>query len=209
MPSTNLTEVIEQIHHATTPTAVAPYLQILVDTARSETQGVRPLSGISALIKLLEHPNPAVIPLITEAIEQLAPTVLEPLLAAFDDCTDQGIQARIVKILANIGDERALPLLVEMVGVEIANHCQGNVRRIAARGIGKILRSQPTLASYQAAIKKLIWALLHTEDWALRYAAAVSLGEIGTDEAITALQQASVQEGDRVVQQRIQFLLSA
>ncbi|MFM7218781.1 MAG: HEAT repeat domain-containing protein [Nodosilinea sp.] len=130
-------------------------------------------------------------------------------VAGFDDSIDHGMQARIIQILANIGDDRALQSLVDMVGVEIANHCQGNVRRIAARGLGKMLRSHPSRCNHHSqAIDKLIWALLHTEDWALRYAAAVSLGEIATDEAINALRQALVQERDRVVQQRIHFLLS-
>lgn len=176
-------------------------LQVLID---SRTQ-----SEILLLIQLLDHANPAIAAMIAKALEQLAPDSVEPLIAAFDDSIDHGIQARIVQILANIGDDRALQLLVDMVGVEIANHCQGNVRRIAARGIGKIFQSHASISSHQQAINKLVWALLCTEDWALRYAAAVSLGEIATDEAIAALNRALLQESDQVVQQRIQSLLSA
>jgi len=75
--------------------------------------------------------------------------------------------------------------------------------------LGKMLRSHPQECDHHSsAINTLIWALLYTEDWALRYAAAVSLGEIATDEAINALRQALEQESDRVVQQRIHLLLS-
>lgn len=195
------TQLIEQLRDATTPTDAAMCLQILV--------GNRTQSEILMLIQCLEHTNPAISAMIVKALEQLAPDSVEPLIASFHDSTDHGMQARIIQILASIGDDRALPLLVDMVGVEIANHCQGNVRRIAARGIGKMLRSHVSIPKHQSAINKLIWALLSPEDWALRYAAAVSLGEIATDEAIAALNRALLQERDKVVQQRIQFLLSA
>lgn len=176
-------------------------LQVLVDN--------RTQSEILMLIQLLDHANPEISAMIAKALEQLAPDSVEPLIAAFHDSIDHGMQAQIVQILASIGDDRALQLLVDMVGVEMANHCQGNVRRIAARGIGKMLQSHASISSHQQAINKLVWALMYTEDWALRYAAAVSLGEVATEEAIAALNQALLQESDQVVQQRIQFLLSA
>jgi bilin biosynthesis PecF protein len=202
MLSPNSHLIVEQIRNTTTIPEAASGLEILVNN--------RNPWEIQALLQLLDHRHPEIATLIAKALEHLAPDSVEPLIAAFDDSVDHGMQARIVQILANIGDDRALPLLVNMVGVEIANHCQGNVRRIAARGLGKILRSQPQECNHHsAAIDKLIWALLSTEDWALRYAAAVSLGEIATDEAINALRQALEQESDRVVQQRIHLLLSA
>ncbi len=202
MLSPNSHLILEQIRNTTAISEVASGLEILVNN--------RNPSEIQALIQLLDHRCAEIVTLIAKALEQLAPDSVESLIAAFDDSIDHGMQAQIVQILANIGDDRALPLLVNMVGVEIANHCQGNVRRIAARGLGKILRSHPQECNYPSpAIDKLIWALLHTEDWALRYAAAVSLGEIATDEAINALRQAFEQESDRVVQQRIDLILSA
>lgn len=202
MLSPNSHLILEQIRNTTAISEVASGLEILVNN--------RNPSEIQALIQLLDHRCAEIVTLIAKALEQLAPDSVESLIAAFDDSIDHGMQAQIVQILANIGDDRALPLLVNMVGVEIANHCQGNVRRIAARGLGKILRSHPQECNHPSpAIDKLIWALLHTEDWALRYAAAVSLGEIATDEAINALRQAFEQESDRVVQQRIDLILSA
>jgi bilin biosynthesis PecF protein len=193
--------IIEQIRNTTTPTEAATCLQILVDR--------RTPAEILALIQLLDHRHAAIVTMIAQALEKLAPDSVEPLIAAFDRSEDQDTRAQIFKILAKIGDDRALPLMVDMVGVEVADHCQGNVRRIAARGLGKLLRTHPSSCNdHSQAIDKLIWALLHTEDWALRYAAAVSLGEIATDEAINALRQALAQESDRVVQQRIHSLLN-
>ncbi len=82
-------------------------------------------------------------------------------------------------------------LLGEVVGTEVANHCQGNVRRIAARGLGRIGSTSSNPQIIHHAEQKLIWALLNPEDWGLRYAAAV------------ALHQALKQEADKVVQSRI------
>jgi len=48
--------------------------------------------------------------------------------------------------------------------------------------------------------------LFNAEDWALRYAAAVSLGAIGTVEINTILSQAMMQESDRVVKERIRMI---
>ncbi len=193
--------IIEQIRNTSNTTEAARGLEILI---KHYNRG-----EIEAIIQLLDHQHAGIAALIARALEQIAPDSVEPLMTAFDNSIDHGQQARIVQILANIGDAQALPLLVDMVGVEIANHCQGNVRRIAARGLGKILRSHPSRYDpHCPAIAKLIWALLSTEDWALRYAAAISLGEIATDQTINALQKALVQERDLVVQERIHLLLS-
>lgn len=142
----------------------------------------------------------------TELVK-LAPEIVEPLIAAFHICSDQGVQAYIVQALAQIGDARALDLLIEVVGVEVANHCQGNVRRVAARGLGRI-GSKCSHDRLQQVVEKLTWALCHAEDWALRYAAVVSLQEIATTEAIAVLQQALIPEPDPVVQLRIQTAIA-
>ena len=134
-------------------------------------------------------------------------TKVESLIAYYHTCIDQNEQARIISILAELGDDLAIDLLVDVVGVEVANHCQGNVRRVAARGLEKMVISTTDSEKRQKAIDKLSWALLNAEDWALRYAAAVSLGAIATVEINTILYQAMTQESDRVVKERIQMIL--
>jgi len=134
-------------------------------------------------------------------------TKVESLIADYQTCIDQNEQARIISILAELGDDLAIDLLVDVVGVEVANHCQGNVRRVAARGLEKMVISTTNSEKRQKAIDKLSWALLNAEDWALRYAAAVSLGAIATVEINTILYQAMTQESDRVVKERIQMIL--
>jgi phycoerythrocyanin alpha-cysteine-84 phycoviolobilin lyase/isomerase subunit PecF len=140
-------------------------------------------------------------------LEQIASSKVESLIADYHTCIDQNEQAKIISILAELGDDLAIDLLVDVVGVEVANHCQGNVRRVAARGLEKMVISTTDSEKRQKAIDKLSWALLNAEDWALRYAAAVSLGAIATVEINTILYQAMTQESDRVVKERIQMIL--
>lgn len=140
--------------------------------------------------------------------------LVESLLCDFQECKDQNQQAQIVSKLANLGDDRALDLLVTMVGVEIANHCQGNVRRVAARGLGKMVTANTPFFQVKKAVDKLIWALLNTEDWALRYASALSLHEISQGNINSEINiniknnfdLALSKESDQVVLERIKRL---
>lgn len=85
--------------------------------------------------------------------------------------------------------------------ISVANHCQGNVRRIASTS------SNPE--NIRPTLDRLSWALSSPKDWGLRYAAVVSLAEIATPEALVALEQAIAQETDKVVLYRITTALEA
>ena len=159
--------------------------------------------AINAFIDSLKHHNPRVSAAAVEVLVESAPVTVQPLIDAFYNSTDQSIQAYIVQTLARIGNPEALDLLVEVVGTEVANHCQGNVRRIAARGLGRIGSTSNNPQIIHRAEQKLIWALLNPEDWGLRYAAAVALQEIATPDANIALHQALKQEADKIVRSRI------
>jgi len=167
-------------------------------------------SAIDDLIAALSHRHAEIRAAAVKALVELASNSVEPLIAAFHASTDQGLQASIIQALAQIGDARATDVLVEVLGTSVANHCQGNVRRIAARGLGHIgsnysnpeISDSASAAKGDSIIKKLTWALLSCEDWGLRYAAAVSLEEIDTPLSTAALQTAS-QEPDKVVLARI------
>ncbi|BAZ22386.1 bilin biosynthesis protein PecF [Kalymmatonema gypsitolerans NIES-4073] len=163
--------------------------------------------AIATLIQALSHHHPSVRNTATEALVKLAPATVEPLIAAFRTSSDQGLQAHIIHALAQIAVPTTLDLLSEVVGTAVANHCQGNVRRIAARGLGRIGSTTDNPEIMRHAVEKLSWALLTPEDWGLRYAAAVSLQEIATPEACAFLQVAQNQESDKVVRSRITVAL--
>jgi phycoerythrocyanin alpha-cysteine-84 phycoviolobilin lyase/isomerase subunit PecF len=192
---------ILQLNHPSSPTDAISAIQAVSNDKPSE-------ATICALIQVLNCHYPSVCTVAVEVLVKLAPATVEPLIFAYRNSTDQGLQAYIIQALAQIGDLRATDLLAEVVGTAVANHCQGNVRRIAARGLGRIgsIHSH-NREIVQCAVEKLTWALLTPEDWGLRYAAAVSLQEIATPEVLSVLQVAQNQESDRVVRSRIAIAL--
>jgi len=193
---------------------VIPLEKIAIIKSLGDNQMIQ---AIPILIELLQDHHQGIVNSSAETLIQLAPESVIPLIKEYDHCIDQNVQAQIVRILANIGDDRALDLLVEVVGVEIANHCQGNVRRVAARGLGKMVTSQTEDTQITKAVEKLIWGLLNTEDWGLRYACALSLKEIA-DHRISADYTNKIneifitslaQESDPVVRERINLLINS
>ncbi|BAY82163.1 bilin biosynthesis protein PecF [Calothrix parasitica NIES-267] len=159
--------------------------------------------AIDTFIESLKHHNRGVSSAAVEKLIKFVPATVEPLIDAFYNSTDQSTQAYIIQALAQIGNSEAIDLLAEVVGTEVANHCQGNVRRIAARGLGNIASTSSNPETINRVLEKLIWALLNPQDWGLRYAAAVSLQQVATPAANIALQQALNQENDKVVRSRI------
>ncbi len=167
------------------------------------------ISAINTFVESLKQHNPQIGAAAVEALIKFAPVTVQPLIDAFYDSTDQSIQVYMVQALALIGNPEAVDLLAEVVGTEVANHCQGNVRRIAARGLGRIASTSNNTEIVHRASEKLIWALFTPQDWGLRYAAAVSLQEIATPRANIALQQALTLEQDKVVLARIATALDS
>ncbi|MFQ4145556.1 HEAT repeat domain-containing protein [Chlorogloeopsis sp. ULAP02] len=190
-------QLISQLNSASLP---ADAVSAIAAIAASETTEI---AVISALIQALSHHHPSVSAAAVKVLVKLAPATVEPLISAYYNSRDQGLQAYIIQALAQIGDRTASDLLAEVVGTEVANHCQGNVRRIAARGLGKIGSTTKDAKTIFGVVQKLTWALLTPEDWGLRYAAAVSLQEIATPEAHSALMTAFDREPDQVVRSRI------
>ena len=96
-----------------------------------------------------------------------------------------------------------------VIGFDIAAHCQGKIRRVAARALGKIGCQPCAPPVILRVIEKLKWTLFQPDDWALRYSAVVSLEEIGNRDAVLALQTASQVESDIIVRMRSKRALSA
>ncbi|WP_026736664.1 HEAT repeat domain-containing protein [Fischerella sp. PCC 9605] len=194
---TDSEQLVSQLNRSSSPTDAISAIAAISASEITET------AAISALIQALSYHHATVATAAVEALVKLAPATVEALITAYRSSTDQGLQAYIIQALAQIGDDRAFDVLAEVVGTAVANHCQGNVRRIAARGLGKIGSTTDDPEAIRHAVEKLTWALLTPEDWGLRYAAAVSLQEIATPEAKAALQVGLNQEADKVVRSRI------
>ncbi|RMH71556.1 MAG: HEAT repeat domain-containing protein [Cyanobacteria bacterium J007] len=203
----SLKDRLTRLDRAITPPERIAAIAELVEGVKNDP-GTAVDEAIAALIAQLEQHHPGVAKAAVDGLVEVGAESVEGAIAAYHRCTDQMVQAYLIQGLARIGDPRAIDLLVEVVGVEMANHCQGNVRRVAARGLGQVGCNSDDPAIVGAAIDKLTWALMYTEDWALRYAACVSLSEIGTDKAAGALHEAIARERDPVVVARLREAIS-
>ncbi|MBD2495925.1 HEAT repeat domain-containing protein [Nostoc sp. FACHB-280] len=190
-------QLIAQINQAATPEAAITSITAIAVADTPE------IDSINAVITALTHHHPMVRNAAVEALVKLGNATVKPLIATYETSRDQGLQAYIIQALAQIGSDEAMDLLAEVLGTTVANHCQGNVRRIAARGLGKIAINSQDAEVIGCVQEKLIWALVSPEDWGLRYAAAVSLQELATPKAKAALQTAIAQETDPVVRSRV------
>ncbi|MBU7586079.1 MAG: HEAT repeat domain-containing protein [Nostoc sp. TH1S01] len=196
-------QLIFQINQAATPEdAITAITAITVMDAPE-------IDAIKAVITALSHHHPKVRNAAVEALVKLGNVTVKPLIAAYEASGDQGLQAHIIQALAQIGSSEALDLLTEVVGTTVANHCQGNVRRIAARGLGNIAVNSHDAEIMSRVQEKLTWALVSPEDWGLRYAAAVSLQAIATPATQAALQTAIATEADNVVRSRMALALGS
>ncbi len=123
--------------------------------------------------------------------------------------SDQDIKMGLVKAMAKIKDSDYAPALIDAVGVEIGNHCQGNIRRVAACALGDIdWVQQADCQSLTITMNKLSWTLQYPEDWGLRYSACIALEGIGNSNAKVLLLKSRAKEGDLVILKRINIALS-
>ena len=123
--------------------------------------------------------------------------------------SDQDIKMGLIKAMAELKKTAYLPALFDAVGVEVGNHCQGNIRRVATCALGDIdwqEQSDPQLMNQT--MEKLQWTLQQPDDWGLRYSACLALEAISSTRAMELLRQAREEEPDIVVSTRIALALS-
>ena len=122
---------------------------------------------------------------------------------------DQDIKMGLVKAMAKLKEGDYVPALIDAVGVEIGNHCQGNIRRVAACALGDIdWIQQADCQSLTITMDQLSWTLQYPDDWGLRYSACIALGSIGNSRARDLLLVSKTKEGDPVISKRIDIALS-
>jgi len=156
-----------------------------------------------ALIEATKSSHTKVKAAAIQGLIDLAPISIHAITESLENDKDQDLQACLIQALAIIGDPKSLPLFEKAIGLEIANHCQGKIRRVAARGLGKIASEAKDEDLRSQAIKKLQWTLKNPDDWALRYSAVISLESIKSSEIISILKEATKDESDLTVQTRI------
>ena len=127
------------------------------------------------------------------------------LLDLYFSGSDQDIAMGLIKAMAELKNPQYANALIDAIGVEIGNHCQGNIRRVAACALGDInWYTEISSQSLQAVFNKLEWTILSPEDWGLRYSACLALEGIGSATSIELLIEAKAKETDPVLTVRIE-----
>ena len=147
-----------------------------------------------------------------EGIRQLVESpknIKEDLHNLYFSESDQDVKMGLVKAMAKLKDSDYIPALIDAIGVEIGNHCQGNIRRVAACALGDIdWILQDDCQSLTITMDKLSWTLQYPDDWGLRYSACIALEGIGNSSAKGLLLESRAKEVDPVVSKRINIALS-
>ncbi len=152
------------------------------DSAPSLLKAVRELAqaqsvpAIPVLIKVLGYNNPGAAVAAVEGLVALGEIAVEPILNQLDSY-NYGARAWTIRALAEIGDHRALDLLILAAETDFAL----SVRRSAAKGIGSIKWEKMGLSDRPVAQKRVFQTLgLNCEDpeWVVRYAAIVGLEKL-------------------------------
>lgn len=147
-----------------------------------------------------------------DGIQQLVKTSINhqpDLLELYFSESDQDIKMGLIKAMASLKEKAYLPALLDAIGVEVGNHCQGNIRRVATCALGCIRwQDDSDSESLSNVLNKLRWTIGNPEDWGLRYSACLALGSIGTFPATEILTSAKSNEADLVVSTRISMALS-
>ena len=137
-----------------------------------------------------------------------AKTLNTDLIKLYFSESDQDVKMGLIKAMSARKNIDYIPAFFDAIGVEIGNHCQGNIRRVAACALGIIdWQNHTNTAAFDQTMEKLSWTLHHPEDWGLRYSACLSFNRIGTSAAAVILLNARRKESDPVVSKRIEMAL--
>lgn len=127
----------------------------------------------------------------------------ELILSLHQKESDQDLIMGLVKVMAASRCEVFVPALIDAVGLDIANHCQGNIRRVAVCALGGMLHLASTVEIRSQIIDKLVWALTEPEDWGLRYGAICAMDQISASRFMNELKMAFYSEEELLNQVRI------
>ncbi len=123
--------------------------------------------------------------------------------------SDQDIKMGLIKAMAEIKNTSYISAFIDAIGAEIGNHCQGNIRRVAACALGDLdWKGKKDSTLLTSVVKKLEWTLQTPEDWGLRYSACLALEKINNVDSAKILRKAKADESDSVVSTRLAMALS-
>jgi phycocyanobilin lyase beta subunit len=177
---------------------------------------VRDEAAIPKLVEVLGYNNPGAAVAAVDGLIDIGEVAVSHILEKLDGY-NYGARAWATRVLAGIGDPRALDLLLDAA----SNDFSLSVRRAAAKGLGSIRWSKlPVQDVFPAQMKVLDTLLLVSEDteWVVRYGAVVGLQSLwSATAAITSEPQKRIlerfkemldSEPELVVRVRIQLAIA-
>jgi phycocyanobilin lyase beta subunit len=205
---TTATESIEQLIQAV---ETADSADKLVGAVRKLAARRSPLA-IPPLMTVLRYNNPGAAVAAVDGLIQIGEPAIPHLLSNMDGF-NYGARAWATRACAEIGDPRALDLLLEAALSDFAL----SVRRAAAKGLG-FLRWQALSSDQQVIVQKTIYETLIRvvldSEWVVRYAAIAGLENLAKQapgyqglviEAMTPLLKT---ETEAIVQARIHWAIT-
>ena len=206
--TTTAPESIEQLIAAV---ETADSAEKLVGAVRKLAARRSPLA-IPPLMTVLRYNNPGAAVAAVDGLIQIGAPAIPHLLSQMDGF-NYGARAWATRACAEIGDPRALDLLLEAALTDFAL----SVRRAAAKGLG-FLQWQSLSPEQQITIQQTIYDALvkvvNDPEWVVRYAAIAGLENLGKQilgyqglviEAITPLLKT---ETEAIVQERIRWAIA-
>uniref|UniRef100_B8HR72 PBS lyase HEAT domain protein repeat-containing protein n=1 Tax=Cyanothece sp. (strain PCC 7425 / ATCC 29141) TaxID=395961 RepID=B8HR72_CYAP4 len=171
------------------------------DSAASLVRSVQALAAaqlpeaIPTLIATLGYNNPGAAVAAVTGLVSLGEAAVQPLLDLLDGY-NYGARAWAIRALAEIGDPRALPTLLEAVQTDFAL----SVRRSAAKGLGYLHWHALPPEERSSGQKEAFLALAQVTDdpeWVVRYAVIVgleALARVSVDQELISLIQEKIVE---------------
>lgn len=139
-------------------------------------------STAQPLAQSLGHPGKLLPARVAEVLLALGEKAVMPLIDEIRKADSEG-QPLICEVLGQLGDARALPVLTEI----LKESPYEKTRAAAARALGAI----PGQDNAQALMESL-----EDSSWEVRAKAAEALGELGSNEALQALQTVATEDED-------------
>lgn len=96
------------------------------------------------------------------------------IIQALDECVDEDIRAGLVQVIYELADPQTIKSLQDVIGLDIANHCQGKLRRVSILALGRIYTKTQFEEDKHSIFTTLNWALNEPDDWGLRYSSVMA-----------------------------------
>jgi phycocyanobilin lyase beta subunit len=183
----------------------------LISAVRMLAAQCDPLS-ITTLVEVLGYNNPGAAVAAVDGLVRLGEVAVMPILKLLDGY-NYGARAWAIRALAEIGDNRAIDLLLDSA----ENDFSLSVRRSATRGLGNLSWHQFTnqeIATVQKSVLNLLIKVSQESEWVVRYAAIMSLESLALNDRpeifqaiLQFLETRLVLEQDNTVWARIQFAI--